>query len=244
MVDPSGGDVNFLTLAYLLEFALVLNLTYRELKFPELYDQLKDKVEEIYLKHTKKITLKEMGKRDLDLIDEVHLLHQLLNPEQKIDTDKQPYDVWSKHPKEKVFFQNYIKKRCSLTFVNWHIIISLSIVTICTILSNNAYLHWIEEILSPNITNPVAKFVISKQFVWHFFFIFSIYLCIVPLIFIRRGTACEIFFYGTDKKSGIVQTLESNIIKKYHSLNGTLESEQNDADSFSAGGIVNGEESD
>jgi len=235
MAGASEGAVNFLNLAYMLEFSLVLNLTYRELKFPELYDVLKEKVESIYQKYTTKSSLNELDDKELDLHPELLELQSLLNPKDvKKGGDEDVEDKWEHKKKEKIFFKQFIKNRCSLSFVNFNIFASLLVLILCTILSNGYGMQVFKNLFCFEINLWGENRAINLQIYWYIIFVFCLYLCLLPLVFIKLETSCEFFFYGKDGKNGVVGEITRKIKKRCLAIERSTKDKNNVAENFTA----------
>ncbi len=234
MAGASEGAVNFLNLAYLLEFSLVLNLTYRELKFPELYDGLKEKVEDIHKKYTKKSSINDLDDEEVNLHPELEELHGLLNPESHKKKEGQDRSIWGTHRIAKWFFKRLIKNRCSLSVVNFNIIFSLVILIICTLLSTQGFYVWFDSVFCFKQDLWGKTWSINMQYYWCLLAFFSMYLCVLPLFFIRLGTICETLFYGKDGNNGVVGNISSVIQKRCSTLDALVKGQNNSAKNFTA----------
>lgn len=198
--------VTFLNLAYLIEISVVLNLAYRELKFPEMHKLLDQRVREI-LKAAK---TKEMGP-GVGKYPEYDRLASLINkPEKNGNTIETTVagvpipDLWQYVHGRRWFFNNFIKKRWSLRIVNASVLTLLGILIFCTFAAG----WW------PPIEDVYAMDTLLKK-LWVGLFAFLVFLTLLPVIFIRAATLCESHLFGDDAHPGMVETLRGEMFSRH-----------------------------
>jgi len=226
MADPAGVGINFLNLAYLIEIAVVLNLTYRELKFPGLYDELKKRIEGMH-ENCKDIEAESDADTEKVFPEIIYLrrllLYKVPSQEKSFSIYKDPWDgYWMR----KFFFKFFIKKRYSLSVVNFSILISVAILVFCTLFSFLSFNVLLEGVFS---SLDAATITLIAQVCWYVIFIVSVGLCVIPLFFIRLGTLCERLFYGSDGVSGVTKEIKAAIDDRIENMKTKNQSVNDDA---------------
>jgi len=175
-----SSTVSFIKLAYLIEIAVVLNLAYRELKFHQLDERLRDEVNK---------TLKDSSTQELTESPPYKKLASLITPkiDDEIKDSSKIEDVWVDRPTLKKFYTRYIRDRRALKIVNIFIVVCLSFLLLITA----SYAPYSFSITSDQHLNQHLL-----EFAWMFSFIILSFICICPLFFIWATTRCEEFLFG------------------------------------------------
>lgn len=197
-VEASG--VSFLTLAYLIEIAVVMNLAYRELKFPELDNNLHERVNDILAKaRQKEIPPKvKVGVYSKDY-GEYDDLKSLVEKNGEGDSD-----LWGEHlQSRRNFFHKFIRNRRSLKIVNWNIVITVGVLIGCTAAAG----------IFPPIENVFYLDTLQK-WIWVLLFLHLSIMTVLPLWFIRMATLCERHLLGVPPKGGLVQKLAKEMFSR------------------------------
>lgn len=190
MSDASAG-VGFLTLAYLIEIAVVINLAYRELKFPELHNKVFEKVNSILLK-AEQMEIPQEAEKDAKLNQEYLDLKSLVEKNGENDES-----LWGEHlSHRRVFFNKYIRNRLSLRIVNKSILATIGILIGCT---------WAAPFVSPIV--DVFSLDSAVKWVWVLLLIALTGMTVLPLWFIYMATLCEKHLLGFAPNTGVVQKI-------------------------------------
>lgn len=197
-MSGASSGVNFLTLAYLIEVAVVLNLAYRELKFPELDNKVHEKVNDILLK-AKQMEIPKASATSPVIYEEYDELKSLIEKNGENDSE-----LWGEHLRFRRWFYNkLIRNRRSLTIVNINILATISILIGCTI--------------GAGLYAPIEDVFLldsAPKVVWVIFLIVLTGMTALPLWFIKMATLCEKHLLGVPPKTGLVQKLAKKMFQK------------------------------
>lgn len=125
---------SFLSLAYMIEISVVLNLAYRELKFPDLHKKVEKRVNTI-LNNARKVDIPSKENYD-NTYPEFDKIKAFI----EIDKKKE----WGEETLEN-FYIEYIIERQSLHIVNWFILCNVFLLIVVTALSSLDFrspLYW------------------------------------------------------------------------------------------------------
>lgn len=193
-MSAESVGVSYLTLSYLIEIAVVMNLAYRELKFPELDNKLHEKVNDILSRAEQK----EIHLNSEEKYKEYGELKSLV-----VNNGTGDQDLWGEHlQKRRWFFNKFIRNRLSLKIVNFNIVSTILILIGCTAATG----------VYPPIENVFLLDDAHKK-IWAFLFVILVVMTVLPMVFIRMGTLCEVHLFGAGSKEGLVPKLSKRMFK-------------------------------
>lgn len=272
----------FLSLAYLVEISVVLNLAYRELKFPDLHKKIEKNVDQI-MELASNTDIPRKGK---DVYPELNQIEGFVRP---IENHRE----WriSGQVMLEMFYKYFIVTGRSLRIVNWFILCNVSLLitltaftgtefeignsieknifslmlgcaiglltmlirAVLTLYPNGNFL--IQLLIIPSIFFIFLYFIVQpnnaenlnwfNNLIYHESFLATVWLVlfgiliiftVIPLIFIKMATKCELFLIGDgevynlllkeefdliDENNvyGRINELAYSMFKRYHSLN-------------------------
>ncbi len=197
-MSGSSSGVTFLSLAYLIEIGVVMNLAYRELKFPDLDNKVHEKVND-YLSKANQMEIPKVSPTSLITYKEYNELKSLIEKNGENDSE-----LWGEHLRIRRWFYNkFIRNRRSLKIVNANILVTIAILIGCTF-ATGKYAP-IENVF----------FLDSEpKVVWFILFLVLTVMTVLPLWFVRMATLCEKHLLGVAPQTGLVQKLGKRMIEK------------------------------
>lgn len=180
-----AGGSPLLSLAYLIEISVVLNLAYREIKYVQTGERL--------LKELASVE-KELKKKEIDRNP------NLYNPEFKFlknifsGKDK---EAWQGHDLIRRFYRIFLLSGSSQKIVTALILYNIAFLTFITLIDH--------IVLSGLLTN----------YIWIWGYITLIISILTPLSFMWLGSKCYRYLFGTNQGKGRVRVLEKNICTRY-----------------------------
>ena len=185
-----AGVDSLLSLAYLIEISVVLNLTYREIKYAQVAEKLLGELARV----------KEEWKRK-EIEKEIDRNPNLYNPEYeylKNIFDGKDKKAWQDHNIIRRFYRRFLLSH------NSHKIVTV------LLLYNIAFLLFI------TLMNYILVINSLKNYIWFFGYITLIISISTPLVFMWLGGWCYRYLFGTNQDKGRVCALENNICKRYN----------------------------
>ena len=183
--------VGYLNLAYLSEISVVLNLAYRELKFPELHKKLTDTISDIKEKAL------ELDTTNKEVYPEYGKLLSLTEKDDK-------FNLWENVCIRGFFYKKFLRNRNSLKVVNFSILFNVLSLILFTFFSETSF--------SLNETGGLHYFVFYASFT-----ILTV-MTLLPLSFIKLSTLCEFFLFDTDEHCGMVSNLKESMFNRRKEL--------------------------
>ena len=216
-------SVDFFKLAYLIEIAIVINLAFRELKFHQLDEKLKKEVGLILSQYSgDEITATVPYRKLKSLID--------CSVDKDIKDSVEIDSVW-KNQFLKYFYNFFIRARSALTIVNISIVLCITLLILIT----STYKFDTVSIFIFDTDSKLATFEIeSIKDIWTNLFYFFSAMCLLPLLFIRLTTQCEVFLFGipSGKKFGKVEQLKFELEELHTAMSTNLEFRNEEAEGY------------
>lgn len=190
MTGMLPDTVGYLNLAYLSEISVVLNLAYRELKFPELHKKLTDTISDIKEKALELDTTNE------EVYPEYGKLLSLTEQDDK-------FNLWENVCVRGFFYKKFLRNRNSLKVVNFSILFNVLSLILFTFFSETSF----------SLNEPGLHSIV-------FYVSFSILtiMTLLPLSFIKLSTLCEFFLFDTDDHRGKVSELKEDMFNRRKGL--------------------------
>jgi hypothetical protein len=181
-------------LAYLIEISIVLNLTYREIKYVQTGEKLLREIAEIEA---------EFQRNEIDINSDIHPESKFL----KSIFEGVDREAWQGHNRLRKFYKNFLKKGQSKKVVTALIICDLFLLVAFSLIDRYDFFQ-----LNQN------------AIIWNCGYIFLISSLIIPLYFTYRAICCYEYLFGRpgdpDYYSivGRINCLKWRILTRYEAI--------------------------
>ncbi len=187
--------MDFFKLAYLIEIAIVINLAFRELKFHQLSEKVREEI--------KRITY-ESSSTEATNGPHFLMLKSLIDcqAETKIKESNDIRPMWYGRNFIGAFFKIFIRSQRALRITNVTIVSCIILLILIT-----SFYSWppaLEVVMLSNIIR------IWEHEIFIFLAMILSVMCLLPLVFIYLTTKCEIYLFGSaiEETPGQIKSLE------------------------------------